>query len=161
MNTSQETHTATPYEALGGAPAIAKLVARFYELMDELPEAYAVRQLHPESLKGSAESLYEYLSGWFGGPSLYIAKKGHPRLRMRHLPYAVSPAMRDEWMMCMTMALHEQVHDEALRDRLIHTFAQMADHMVNTGDRAGCGQGSPASDEAGRACTTAAPAALP
>ena len=122
----------TPYEALGGEPAIRQLVNRFYELMDGLPETYAVRQLHPESLEGSAESLFEYLSGWFGGPSLYIAKKGHPRLRMRHAPYAVSPTMRDEWMLCMTTALTEQVVDQALRNNLIQTFTQMADHMVNT-----------------------------
>ena len=122
----------TPYDALGGAAGLHRLVNRFYALMDELPEAYAVRQLHPESLAGSAESLFEFLSGWFGGPSLYIAKKGHPRLRMRHAPYAVGPRVRDEWMLCMTQALSEQVADAALRERLIQTFAQMADHMVNT-----------------------------
>jgi hypothetical protein len=52
-------------------------------LKDELAKAYAVRQLHTESLKGREENLFEYLSGWFGGPSLYIAKNSHSRLRMR------------------------------------------------------------------------------
>ena len=138
-NTPTATSTTTPYEALGGEPALHRLVNRFYELMDELPEAYAVRQLHPESLAGSAESLFEFLSGWFGGPSLYIAKKGHPRLRMRHAPYAVGRRERDEWMLCMTQALSEQVADAALRANLIRTFAQMADHMVNTNTGAhGC-----------------------
>jgi hemoglobin len=132
MNTIDKKTVATPYEALGGEAAIRQLVNRFYQLMDELPEAYTVRQIHPESLKGSAESLFEYLSGWFGGPQLYVAKKGHPRLRMRHAPYAVGPVERDEWMLCMTQALTEQVTDAELRDRLIQTFAQMADHMVNT-----------------------------
>ena len=134
----------TPYEALGGEPAIRQLVNRFYELMDGLPETYAVRQMHPESLAGSAESLFEYLSGWFGGPSLYIAKKGHPRLRMRHAPYAVSPAMRDQWMLCMATALTEQVADTQLRDSLIQTFAQMADHMVNTAGATCPSQAQPA-----------------
>jgi hemoglobin len=122
----------TPYAQLGGEAGVRSLVHRFYALMDELPEAYAVRQLHPESLAGSETSLFEFLSGWFGGPSLYIAKKGHPRLRMRHAPYAVGPAVRDEWMLCMTMALTEQVMDVQLRDQLIHTFAHMADHLINT-----------------------------
>ncbi len=122
----------TPYEALGGEVGIRRLVNRFYELMDELPEAYTVRQLHPESLAGSATSLFEYLSGWFGGPSLYIAKKGHPRLRMRHAPYAVGPVVRDEWLLCMTQALTEQVPDEAFRARLIETFSQMGNHLINT-----------------------------
>ena len=79
--------TATPYDALGGETGIKRLVHRFYELMDELPEAYAVRQMHPESLQGSEQSPFEFLSGWFGGPSLYIAKNGHPRLRMRRRPW--------------------------------------------------------------------------
>ncbi|MDO9278190.1 MAG: group II truncated hemoglobin [Polaromonas sp.] len=130
--------TVTPYEALGGALGVQRLVHRFYELMDELPEAYAVRQLHPESLKGSAENLFEYLSGWFGGPSLYIAKNGHPRLRMRHAPYAVSPAMRDEWMLCMTQTLTEQVVDQELRDNLIEKFSQMANHLINTDGSHSC-----------------------
>ena len=78
--------TAAPYDALGSETGIKRLVHRFYELMDELPEAYAVRQMHPESLQGSEQSLFEFLSGWFGGPSPYIAKKGHPRLRMRRRP---------------------------------------------------------------------------
>lgn len=122
---------ATPYERLGGAAGIQRLVHRFYGLMDELPEAYTVRRMHPEDLKGSEENLFDFLSGWFGGPSLFIEKKGHPRLRMRHSPYAVGMAQRDEWMLCMTQALTEQVADEAFRTKLIDTFAQMADHMVN------------------------------
>jgi len=128
----------TPYEALGSEAGVQRLVHRFYELMDELPEAYTVRQLHPESLAGSAESLFEFLSGWFGGPALYMAKKGHPRLRMRHSPYAVGPVVRDEWMLCMTQALTEQVADVAFRDNLINTFAQMADHLINTDSSHGC-----------------------
>ena len=121
----------TPYQALGGEAGVKRLVHRFYELMDELPEAYGVRQLHPSSLEGSAQSLFEFLSGWFGGPPLYMAKKGHPRLRMRHAPYAVTQVMRDEWMTCMTQAIKEQVAESALSERLITTFAQMADHLVN------------------------------
>jgi hemoglobin len=124
--------TLTPYEQLGGEAALRRLVHRFYALMDELPEAHTVRLIHPESLAGSEESLFEFLSGWFGGPSLYIAKKGHPRLRMRHAPYAVGTVVRDEWMLCMTQALTEQVQDAAFRTRLVDTFGQMADHMINT-----------------------------
>jgi hemoglobin len=123
--------TTTPYEKLGGATGIQHLVNRFYALMDELPEAYSVRLMHPESLQGSAENLFEYLSGWLGGPALYTAKKGHPRLRMRHANYVVSPLVRDEWMLCMTQTLTEQVTDLAFRTHLIATFSQLADHMVN------------------------------
>jgi len=137
MNTQHPTPTGTtPYEALGGAPAVRRLVDRFYQLMDELPEAYTVRRMHPESLAGSADSLFDFLSGWFGGPPLYSQKKGHPRLRMRHRAYAIGTIERDEWMLCMTQALSEQVADAALREALVQTFAAMADHLVNTGGSA-------------------------
>lgn len=127
-----QTEPRTPYDLLGGAAGVRQLVQRFYALMDELPEAYSVRRMHPQDLTGSAENLFDYLSGWFGGPSLYIERKGHPRLRMRHNPYAIGPVERDEWMLCMRQALTEQVADVAFRTHLIHTFAQLADHMVNT-----------------------------
>ena len=140
----------TPYEALGGASAIHRLVDRFYELMDGLPEAYAARRIHPESLAGANQSLFEYLSGWFGGPNLYIEKKGHPRLRMRHRPYAIGTTERDQWMLCMRTALTEQVTDDALREGLLQAFTQMADHMVNTRDRAGCGHGQ--AEQWGQTC---------
>ena len=121
----------TPYEALGGPDAVRRLVDRFYDLMDELPETHGLRQLHPDDLAGSRQSLFEFLSGWFGGPPLYIEKKGHPRLRMRHMPFAIGPAERDQWMLCMRTALDEQVSDEALHQGVLNAFVQMADHMVN------------------------------
>jgi hemoglobin len=121
----------TPYEGLGGADALRRLVDRFYDLMDELPETYGLRQLHPADLTGSRQSLFEFLSGWFGGPPLYIEKKGHPRLRMRHMPFAIGPGERDQWMLCMRTALDEQVGDKALHQGVLNAFVQMADHMVN------------------------------
>lgn len=130
-NTPQ-VHLATPYERLGGAAGVRRLVQRFYFLMDDLPEAYSVRKMHPSDLAGSEEKLFEFLSGWLGGPDLYVQKRGHPRLRMRHNPYAVGAAQRDEWMMCMEQALTEQVADAPFRQHLIKTFSQLADHMVNT-----------------------------
>ncbi len=143
------------YARLGGADAVRALVDRFYELMDELPEAYTVRRLHPESLAGSADSLFKFLSGWFGGPPLYIRERGHPRLRMRHFPYAIGATERDEWLLCMRQALDEQVGDEALRNGILQAFTDMASHVVNTGPigartasgggRGTCGQGSAAS----------------
>jgi hemoglobin len=135
--------TDSVYARLGGAPAIHALVDRFYALMDELPEAFTVRRLHPESLAGSADSLFKYLSGWFGGPPLYTRERGHPRLRMRHAPYAIGAAERDEWMLCMRQALAEQVTDPALHDAVKRAFSDMAQHMVNTGNvghTAGCPQ---------------------
>ena len=135
---SRELATGSVYARLGGAPAVRALVNRFYVLMDEWPEAYAVRQLHPENLSGSADSLFKFLSGWFGGPPLYIAERGHPRLRMRHAPYAIGTVERDEWMLCMRQALAEQVSDPALRAALERAFTGMADHLLNTGSATAC-----------------------
>ena len=123
------------YLRLGGEEAIHALVERFYALMDQLPEAWSVRCMHPESLAGSADSLFKFLSGWFGGPPLYINERGHPRLRMRHAPYAIGANERDEWMLCMRQALAEQVRDPVLHASVLRAFSDMADHMINTGGR--------------------------
>jgi hemoglobin len=82
---------ATPYSLIGGEAVLRRLVKRFYELMDTLPEAYGIRKLHQASLSGSAEKLYMYLSGWLGGPQLYVEVRPS-RLRARHLPFADRPA---------------------------------------------------------------------
>jgi hemoglobin len=119
------------YDRLGGEAAVRALVERFYALMDQLPQAQAVRRLHPPSLAHSADSLFKFLSGWFGGPPLYIRERGHPRLRMRHMPFAIGRAERDQWLLCMRQALHEQVADLQLRAAVEQAFVGMADHMIN------------------------------
>jgi hemoglobin len=141
MNEMKEEPALVPdsvYLRLGGELAIHALVDRFYALMDQLPEAWGVRCMHPESLVGSADSLFKFLSGWFGGPPLYINERGHPRLRMRHAPYAIGFVERDAWMLCMRQALAEQVRDPALHASVLRTFADMADHMVNVDGGSAC-----------------------
>jgi hemoglobin len=125
--------TPTPFERLGGPDGVRKLVDRFYDLMSELPEARDVLHMHPQDLHSSREKLRLFLTGWLGGPPLYVQRYGHPRLRMRHLPFAIDDAARDAWMRCMRQALDEQVADELLREMLRGAFQRMADHMRNTG----------------------------
>ena len=120
------------YDQLGGADAVKRLVQRFYVLMDTLPEVRHIRDMHPQDMARSEDSLFKFLSGWFGGPPLFEQERGHPRLRMRHAPFAISPQARDEWMLCMRQALREQVQDERLLAGLEQAFAGMADHLVNT-----------------------------
>ncbi len=122
---------ATPYQRLGGEPAVRKLVHRFYELMDHLPEAYAIRKLHQANLASAEEKLYMYLTGWLGGPQLYVAKYGHPRLRARHLPFAIGNEERDQWMLCMRQAMAEQIDDTPLRIALDKALTDLADFMRN------------------------------
>jgi hemoglobin len=119
------------YERIGGAEKVRELVHSFYRIMDELPEAYGIRKLHPASLQGSEEKLFKFLSGWMGGPQLFIQEYGHPMLRQRHLPFPIGDTERDQWMMCMKQALQEVVQDAALREELIAAFTKVADHMRN------------------------------
>jgi hemoglobin len=119
------------YDQLGGEDAVRRLVQRFYALMDTLEEARHIRGMHPQDLAHSEDSLFKFLSGWFGGPPLFEQERGHPRLRMRHAPFAITPQARDEWMLCMHLALREQVLDERLLTGLEQAFAGMANHLVN------------------------------
>jgi hemoglobin len=119
------------YERIGGAENVRALVHRFYQLMDELPEAYGIRKLHPAGLQGSEEKLFKFLSGWMGGPQLYVQEYGHPMLRQRHFPFPIGKAERDQWLLCMNQALQEIVQDSQLRSELSASFAKVADHMRN------------------------------
>ena len=123
--------TPTHYALLGGDAGIRRLVDRFYDLMDTAPEAATIRRLHATSLKASREKLYLFLSGWSGGPQTYVERHGHPRLRMRHFPFAIGARERDEWLWCMDRALDEHEMSVELRDFLKQRFHQIADHMRN------------------------------
>jgi hemoglobin len=125
---------ATPYELLGGEVRLRALVDRFYALMDSEPEYFGIRKLHPATLAGSADKLFMFLSGWLGGPSLYIEKFGHPRLRARHLPYAIASAERDQWMACMRQAMEAEQMEPGLRDALLEALQGTADWMRNRPD---------------------------
>ena len=122
----------THYERIGGSEKVRALVERFYQLMDELPEAYGIRKLHAQDLQGATEKLYKFLTGWMGGPQLYAEQYGHPMLRARHLPFPISSTERDQWLLCMNQALGEVVEDVALRKELSAAFAKVADHMRNS-----------------------------
>ena len=124
----------THYERIGGKAKVRALVQRFYQLMDELPEAYGIRKLHAEDLQGATDKLYKFLTGWMGGPQLYVEEYGHPMLRARHLPFGIASAERDQWLLCMDQALGEVVEDAALRQELSAAFAKVADHMRNRAD---------------------------
>lgn len=121
----------TPYEQIGGDARVREMVDRFYDLMDLEPAYAGIRKLHPPSLETSREKLYMFLSGWLGGPGLYMEKYGHPMLRARHLPFAIASSERDQWMDCMKRAMEEIGVEEALRKGLYNAFFQTADWMRN------------------------------
>jgi len=121
----------TPYELLGGEAALRRLIDRFYDLMDTVPEYYGIRKLHPQDLAGSRDKLFMFLSGWLGGPQLYVEKFGHPMLRARHLPFAIGIAERDAWLACMLQAMEDTGVEETLREALLKAFFGTADWMRN------------------------------
>jgi len=127
----QQGEAITLYEAVGGDAGVRALTRRFYALMDSLPEAARCRAIHPPDLSGSEEKLYEYLTGWLGGPPLYTQKRGHPMLRRRHFMASIGPKERDEWLLCFVRALEETVPSEGLRKIILEPVTRLAHHMQN------------------------------
>jgi hemoglobin len=122
---------ATYYERLGGEAGVRALVDRFYDLMDTIPEARELRAIHPPDLASSREKLFLFMSGWLGGPPLFVERFGHPRLRARHLPFAIATQERDQWITCMRRALDETALDPQAKLELAGAIARLADHMRN------------------------------
>ena len=121
----------TAYELIGGEGRVRELVDRFYDLMDLETQFAGLRALHPPSLDGSRDKLFWFLCGWLGGPDYYQDRFGHPRLRMRHMPFAIGIRERDQWLACMHQAMQESHLDPALVERLDQAFFQTADWMRN------------------------------
>ncbi len=121
----------TPYQRIGGEAGLRRLTTRMYALMDTLPEAAAVRAQHPEDLSGSEQKLFEFLSGWLGGPPLFTERHGAPMLRARHLPFAVGLEEISGWLACFHQSMMENVEDAELRDFLWSRIEPLALHMRN------------------------------
>jgi hemoglobin len=121
----------TPYAALGGAAGVRRLVDTFYDQMDRDPAYAQLRRVHRPELTSARDKLTLFLSGWLGGPNLYIERYGHPRLRARHLPFAIGTVERDQWMTCMGGALTACAVTEPLLSKLLEAFYQTADFMRN------------------------------
>ncbi|MBM5571002.1 MULTISPECIES: group II truncated hemoglobin [Deefgea] len=121
----------TPYELLGGASVLRQLVDRFYDIMASDSRAAGIHAMHGQDTTLIREKLFEFLSGWLGGPQLFIEKYGHPRLRSRHMPFAIGESERDQWMLCMLQAMAEIPMSDDLRSHLEEAFMKTADFMRN------------------------------
>jgi hemoglobin len=124
----------TLYEIIGGETALRQLVDRFYDLMQLEPDFAGIHVMHPVPNDSSRDKLFMFLSGWMGGPDLYIERYGHPRLRARHLGYAIGTKERDQWLRAMAWAMEDLGWDDELRVRLMNSFFQTADWMRNKAD---------------------------
>jgi hemoglobin len=122
------------FEGLGGEVGVRLLVDRFYDLMLLEPDLAELRALHPSDTSGSRDKLFWFLCGWLGGPDYYQERFGHPRLRARHLPYAIGKLERDQWLICMGRAMQDVGVPEPLQQRLLEAFFNTADWMRNQPD---------------------------
>jgi hemoglobin len=110
--------TTPPYGVIGGEQTIFSLVDRFYFYMEILPETQGIRAMHQPNLASAKVKLFKFLSGWLGGPNLFIEEFGHPMLRARHLRFAIGVSERDQWMLCMNKALAEITMDPRLKTNI-------------------------------------------
>lgn len=121
----------TPYEILGGEDGIRSLAGAFYDAMDRLETVGDIREMHKENLGEIKEKLFEFLSGWLGGPSLYSQKYGTVCLTEPHAPFAIGDKERDQWLECMDVALDEVGASEELREMMRKPLFMVADTVRN------------------------------
>ena len=122
------------YEAVGGEPTFRRIVGRFYQLV---AEDEVLRPLYPEEDLGPAEErLRLFLMQYWGGPTTYSDQRGHPRLRMRHAPYAVTPKAKEHWLTHFRAALDEVAlppeQDEQFWDYVTHAAQFMVNSLAET-----------------------------
>ena len=130
MNTDP-TEKQTLYMLIGGDTGVRSLVDRFYDLMEQDTNYSGIRKLHPPSLNNARDKLYWYLSGWMGGPELYVERFGHPRMRMRQAAFSIGTNEKDQWLACMKSALQDTAFDEPIKIRLMQAFGQIAEAIRN------------------------------
>ncbi len=123
--------TKTPYQLLG-AEKIRALATHFYQVMDDLTEVEAIRLMHATNKEAITEKLYEYLTGWMGGPPLYQEKYGTVCLTDPHKPYQINADHRDQWLMCMDEALKRINADEQVTAMLKEPMYNLADFIKNS-----------------------------
>ena len=120
------------YDAVGGADTFRRIVARFYE---QVADDEILRPLYPEQdLTGAEDRLRMFLEQYWGGPRTYTDQRGHPRLRMRHVPYRIGYLERDAWLRCMHTAIAEidsDTMDDQHRAALLNYLEMAADSLVN------------------------------
>jgi hemoglobin len=121
----------TPYEQIGGEAAVRRLADRFYEIMDSDPGAARIRAMHGQDLAPIRTLLFEFLSGWLGGPALYFQRPEHRCIMSAHRPFTIGEVERDEWMMCMRRAMDECALPADMRALLDQAFRRMANQFRN------------------------------
>jgi hemoglobin len=123
--------TTTPFERMGGEPAVRRLVDHFYRIMDESAQAKPIRAMHAADLSPMRERLTEYLTAWLGGPRHYFERADSKCIMSAHSPYAIGEAERDQWMTCMRSALDQAAIEGEVRALVEPALARIADALRN------------------------------
>lgn len=124
----------TIYKLIGGETGVRALVDAFYDAMERLPQAATIRAMHAADLAPMRRKLFEFLSGWFGGPRLYFEKYGNVCMQRAHAPYRIGVAERDQWLLCMKAALDAVGVGEEARALLRVPMYRFADALRNDVD---------------------------
>ncbi|MCE5983658.1 group II truncated hemoglobin [Pseudomonas wadenswilerensis] len=118
------------YQAAGGIDGLRRLVDAFYRLMDENPEALAVRQMHPQSLDASRDKLTCFLSGWLGGPRLFSERYGPIAIPAFHAQWPIDENHSAIWLNCMEQAIALQDYSAEFAEYLLRQLRVPAQRIV-------------------------------
>lgn len=116
------------YELVGGEKTFRRLVDDFYRRVEEDTE---LRAIFPEDMEPGKRWQFLFLSQFFGGPQHYAAERGHPRMKMRHMPFPINRRLRDRWLSHMLAAMDEVGIQEPMRTVMRDYFERASEHMIN------------------------------
>lgn len=129
MNTPPYGQGDTSFQAAGGVDGIRQLVDCFYDLMDSLPEAQGIRNMHKTDLTESRDKLARFLCGWLGGPRLFAEKYGPISIPGVHAHLEIGEQERDAWLLCMSIAADRQPYEESFKKYLLEQLFVPADRI--------------------------------
>jgi len=121
--------TVTLYDAVGGLPFFERLVDAFYEGV--MPDPVLGPLYPPDDIAGAKRRLSLFLAQYWGGPHTYMEERGHPMLRMRHMPFRIGATERDHWLLHMAAAVERCTQPGEIRDMLMGYFVPAAEHLRN------------------------------
>jgi hemoglobin len=117
------------FQAAGGEPGLQRLVADFYQVMEQAPQAAKVRAMYPEDVSEARDRLASFLSGWLGGPKRYAEKYGSISIPQFHTRWQVGEAERDAWLFCMEQAIARQPYTPAFAEYLLRQLRVPAERI--------------------------------
>ncbi len=126
-------HRTLFYDQIGGEEGVRRLVETFYDIIETEPEGAPLEILHRRGhgLAHARIEQFNFLSGFFGGPRLYIEKYGHSNVRTMHAHVEINPAARDAWLQCMGMAIDRVGLEPGLKQAMMAHFTRIAGMLVN------------------------------